>query len=571
MFASIRALIYRLSRSLMTTRQQLLIIFYFSYIWDAVRKEYIESRKRYYDSYCNKYWTLGDKKSAQYESSVERDNVFFAEKDNQDDYTLTNSDQDKSDHKAEADHETFQCPLIEMPFSLRVYQLVSTSYMVYSMIKYALVSLIQYGWLGVDKSYACYLPGRIGIVQDISYEAPWWGFVIFGLHVVWRSLWYLAKDRLDLDCLLFLCHDESTVLDKQVAIVDMDDGRSPAPIAVKKYLCNNLFYEQYPGARGRIEYSMKQHRTVEQYCLLERLSINFRILYVIVISMLFLPMFIYGVVFRFSSESLAQNYPLCVSSDAGEFKVKLGFTYPIFDLLDNIVLIIESPPAFIVPYSGFILITQDLTFRFDALCRRVTILNEVLRSIPTDEHKESLSMGPPLTIRFFEDLEEQCSRILFETKSTFEQVRHVDQYLRRNISFCVLGCYIVTSTILALLIFRRHVISGELVALYTYLMIYTQIFWLGAIFFMVRPMNRSQALYGKLCSAMALCSDIETIKVTWCWLLEFYHKDAKRNTLHIFGETYALSSLNVLRCMSWIIICTVALQTLIRERSIDLS
>lgn len=532
------------------------MILYFCYVWDAVRNEHIESMRQSYEEYHKKQSSRRGPRSA---------------RSNEDDRTGQEPSNDAPrQHRYELD-SGFRCVLPEMPKLIRSYQLFSSVFVVCAFLKYGLLSLIHYGIFGIDKTYACFLPGRLGLIMDAAYEAPWWGVFIFGLHVVWRFTWYMEQTRLKLDCLLFLYHDRDTILDKHVALTDINNDRLPGKVAERIYLCNQLFYDRhYNDSTGRTAYAIKQYRTIKQYEILEGYSIKFRCLYVIIMAMMVVPMCVLAVHFQYSDQYYTLSYPSCTISDGSRGEItfrwplvqKLKYLYNIMDSLDNLMFLVDGAFALVVPYSGAILLTEDLALRIEYLCQQISNLNKSIRSVLLTS--DGSFSQPPLSKRFTQYMQRESKRIYTEAIDTFDQTRQVDQYLRVFVSICFFACYFFTLTILAVLIFRRHLVRGTLLVFYIYILIFINFCFIAIIFIMARPQSLSQVLYRKLSSAMALCPDFEQTKMSWRWLLEYYH--SRRNTLHIFGQYYVLSDVNVLRCMSWFVTCTVILLGLIKNR-----
>lgn len=569
MFASIRVLAYGLVRSLMTTKQQILMILYFGYIWDTVRREEVESRKRCYYSYCKEHQVLSG--SMLWSNESEDDSTIKKRSGRK----LSNRAESKADRQivSSEEYDWLDGSIPEMPKIARRYQLFSTAYHFFNTIKYGLISSISYGLLSIDKSYACYLPGRVFLTVNTAYEAPWWGFMLSGSHVIWRAVWHLGEKRMKLDCLLFLTYDRATVIDKQFAISSMNDRTLPAPVIAKMYLHNKVFYERHSDREGRATFSVKQNRRLKHFDRLERLLMKFRILYLILVTLFCMIPASYGMALLGSSEFVKQYYPSCTVSDGFSGKMlrqtlvdNYRYLYSIFDMLDMVVVTIDNAFAVIIPYSGAILMTQDLVIRFDSLCKRLSTLNETIRLLLMSE--EYSLIRSPLANRFLSDYREESKSIFHETLSLFEQVRSVDIYMRRFISFIFFACYWITLTIIVTLIFRRQSMSDDMFVIYTYCLVHTQFGLMLTTYRLAQPQNRSLVLYRQLCSAMALCPNIATDKVSWFWLLEYYNKNSKRTTLHIFSESYVLSNFNVLRCMSWAVTCSVILLNSIKSRQL---
>lgn len=458
---------------------------------------------------------------------------------------------------------------------LRCYQIFSTAYAVYAVIRLTVVLIIKNQWLDMDPVYACYIPGRLGLVVCISDHFALFGLIIYIGHLAYRSTWYLIADRLDLDCFIFLCHDEGTIIEKQFAVAQLNDCNLAPEVALERYVSDKLFYQRQVDTRGRSSYAMKQHRTIKRYRLLKNLLIKYRFLYLILNGTLVAPAYIYRSYFQFSHELFDYNYHACRSfssrRDAEDFSWSFGDTfrlvYLFFDLLDNLMFFLDGSIAVTIPYNGTILVTNDLTYRFDALSRRMSNLNDVLRSNDcVDLSYESLGGSSPTVncIRFLESIEE-ANCIYHEIMSIFDHMGRVDEYIRRLAMIVFAIWFSSTIAIATMSMVSNSSVDGSIIVFYTYIQINSHVLFMCAFCYMSHLHNRTRVLYKEICSAMALSPDIRKTKWRWRWLLEYYHRSSTRHTLHLVGKSYALSNLNVLRCMSWFATCSMLIVNLIKN------
>lgn len=573
---------------LITTKQQVLAMLYVTYIWDSVRNGYIESCKKEYLKYCNTVRTLRRSEnyevvkdrytfsSIQYEGKIShgpmeprRKSVRFMEPQEPNKRKM---DLLKSNIPIGSD---FNCPIPEMPKMIRLYQTFSTVFMFCATIKYIILMSMHYGWISIDPIYSCYLPGRLGLMVNFS-DAPWFGLFTFSLHFLFRMIPLYFVDHLDLDCFVFLCYDEDTILDKQYKLTQLNDARISPEVAYRNYLCDKVFYEQQVDAKGRIQYVMKRHRTIEQY---NRFKYSVTIMclsYYLVMIGIFLPMYIYGFVSQLSHDNFERSYPSCRSfsnSPSDDFRWSFGDKFRIFgiffDLLDNSMYVIDTSVACVLPFSAALILAYDLSSRFDTLCNRISQYNDRLRSflINDDDLPEemNLSMLVPLSLRFVENLERASTAIFSETRSIFNQVQQVDRFMK---GFTVFSIYVTFSfdAMLQSIIYFNIEQGDSLMVVYLIWEVYVNIV-VGLVFvFWARPNTKARHLYTKICTAMALCPSAPQTKISWRWLLEYYHKRSSRFSLHIMSQSFPLSTLNYIRCMSWFLTGMFIVLNLVKER-----
>lgn len=219
----------------------------------------------------------------------------------------------------------------------------------------------------------CYLPGRVYFLHEFDYELPLIVLVLLICHIVFRCLWYLLSDSFELECMLFLGYDREAILKKQFKLYELNDPKLPTEIAYKKYLCNETFYAQQASSRGRKVYFMKNHRTVEYFDRLKVVADALRITYFFIYTLTYLPMLTIGIYTLFSHESFEKNYKTCAPFSnsfngkdfAWSFKDRYRLIRLILDGVDEVIIWTDTSLGLAVPFSGAIILTQDLNIRFD--------------------------------------------------------------------------------------------------------------------------------------------------------------------------------------------------------------
>lgn len=561
-----------------SSKQQVYAIAYFSYIWDALRNGYIESGRREYEDYNSRSMvrhrleSYRDLKAYEGEIALDIDQMERPwsryEKKNELDSLMT---------------KEFGCPLPEVPKYVRMYQIFSTAFAIYSFIKYGIVSSIYYGWFGIDQKYTCYIPGRLGISFDISHEIPWLGFVVYSFHIVYRSVWYIMITGIEVDCFLFLCYDKETVLSKQYELMELNGSQISPEAAYRKYLCNRIFYERHMDSLGRTWYTLKPNRTIGQFTRLADLANKFRMSCYFLIFGVFVPFLINGFITQASHHSFDRSYPACRSFsgrpvDANfqwTFDDNFRFYYFFFDIMDNALFFLDNAGAFAIPFTGAMVAAHDLNLRFDALNERVTSFIDRLRFILFDNYyfldadckwSSDLSVAPvPITKRTIEDLEKESNSIFNDTVNAFAELEKVDVYIRGFALITVYIWFMTNMSFQAFTLFRLNSIADTTKLIYRYTQANMNVCLLGAFALLARTNTKTQITYNKLCSVMALYPTIYQTKISWCWLLEYFHRSSSRNTLHLIGKDYALSNLNILRCVSWFVTCTVIILNLMNR------
>lgn len=544
MFERILERIRRLADSIMTTKQLVVMLLFVSYIWDLTRKEYIDSRAKELECYRQK--------------------------------------QAYPNHKgARDDHEyryagDFECPIGPMPRFFRIYRIFSTTFVIYTVIKYAILCTIYYEWLEIDKRYGCYLPGRLGLFVDegFIYQLPWLTLIIFLYHLLWRILCHFY-DPFEVECLYFLRYDRDEILDKQYGIIELNDPKlTPPDLAYKKYLCNKIFYHRLADGQGHVRYVIKRYRTVEHFERMEYYSAFWRLV-------IYWTCFNNAIVLIAGSYTCTRHdyfdlsYPTCRSlwDREGEsnfewsFSHKFRISYLLFDLLECLMFVVDTTLGITLPATVALILTHDLSLRFIGLRERLHKLNDRFKSSNLFDcnawSEICLSTLTRPALKYLEDQQAESDSIFDETISAFEQTRSVDDYMRRYSTYTVFVWLVLTASYQAAYMLNLVPKSTLVTIFNAFVMVsfYSVLVVIYIIFSI--PHRQARLLYNKLCIAMAVCPTLPKMKMSWLWLLEYYNNTTK-NSLHIIGKSYALSNMNTLRCVSWFVTCTVIVFSLLK-------
>lgn len=537
----------RMADQLISLKHSVMMMLYVAYIWDLSRERYINTCRRDYEEH-----------QAQSQQAGRNDNI-----------ERTNA----SHHNDQPAHENFGCPYPPMPRILVLYRIFSTFLVIYASVKYAVLCIIYYKWLDIDDTYACYLPGRLAFTTDrgVIYELPWIGAGTYLSHLIYRVMWHFSGP-VEVDALAFLCYDKDTVLQKQYNVIALNDRTLTAPgVAYRTYLYNKVFYDRRIDNRGRIVYFMREHRKVDQYERLERAMAYIRLLYlyVIILGTLFIP--IISIVTCFSHEHFDTSYRSCSrlangarnQTYAWSFSDRFRLSYLFFDLIECVSFIADTGLGLTIPFGAGIILSYDLSLRFDALRRRVCNLNAKFRYWHHDwDH--NMELMSHLSTTCLEHMQQESDVIFNETISTFAQVGQVDEFIWK-LSTYVIYCWLVFNSsyqatkkldLLPKDGIVTYINTATLIGSYSGIMAFYLV--------IARPYHEARRLYNELCTAMALCPNIPKAKIAWRWLLEYY-RDNGKHTLHLIGKSYKLNNLNILRCASWSITCTVVIFSLLRQ------
>lgn len=578
------------------TRASVMAVAFCSYIYDAIRNEFRESRRQDYGQY------LDAKKCLDANPELLLEPAYFADTfpllsdvldHNQrlsrsvptEETRLTTSDgnatgesnhidctqlqDDREDSVDQAD-KIFPCPLPAMPRYARWYQIVSTIINAYVALKYLFISLVQYGWIFIDPAYLCYLPGRLTYVRGLAYEFPRFIFLFAALQLVFRGLWYFKANRLDLDCFQFLCFDESTIIEKQNRLADLNSPRLAPIVSYRKYLSDKLFYQRYRTIDQKIRYKMRPNRTVEHWRKLRTVANAVPIVTYCNFTLVITPIMIIRFYNFLSHDLFSQCYPHCefMSNRPINGTFRWSFEDPyrrvalIFDALELILFFPDVTFAIIVPACGMVLLTYDLILHFDIVINNLSTLVDkmtVIRDIRLEPGPDVIDLP-----RLIDTIKVEANKAYVDVIHVFEHVCKIDQFISILAPFCIFVWFLLNLTYQTVSILRKQTLISN--STIQYMQLVGVIVLTISFSVLVRPHNRTQKLYRKLCNAVAIDLDHQ-IGRNFCFrLLGFYNRNQSRFTLHILGKSYALSRINYFRSMSWFVTCTVLLLNLMQNK-----
>lgn len=82
---------------------------------------------------------------------------------------------------------------------------------------------------------------------------------------------------------------------------------------------------------------------------------------------------------------------------------------------------------------------------------------------------------------------------------------------------------------------------------------------------MSAPYVVARRLYHRLCSAAAYDPYVERSKTAWPRILEYYHDDAHRYSLHFITRAHNLSFVTHLNCLTWFVSCCLYAMNLLKH------
>lgn len=596
-------------------RLTIIAVAFTSYIYDAIRNEYIESRKHSYQQYLKAKREIGTNPESALEPAWLLQNIPILSDilDNDEPVGLSERGEDAmvpflcdppavrssvvitievpiSGHRVSATEEQvdteptgdpddvelaedmFACPLPAMPKYIRSYQVISTTFHVYVAVKYLFITLVQFKWINLDPAYLCYLPGRLTYVGDISYEFPPFLFLVGTLHLIYRSLWYFIADRLDLDCFQFLCLDEQFVMDKQNKLAHLNEPGVAPIISYKMYLCGKIFYQRYKTIDRKIRYKMRPNRTLEQWRKLRNAANAIPLIYYSCLALVFMPILIISLYNYFSPGAFEQSYPHCeflsgrIADESFEWYFTDSYKRIAFvcDILEASIFLPDVTFALVLPAAGAILLSYDLASHFDQIISNLSDLIDkinVVHDIRSQKGAKSRHVDLP---KLKSIIKEEANIFYVDVIYVFQHVCKVDRFIRVFAPFCIFVWFVINLSYQALSIFRKQILISN--ATFQYVQIFSCIMLTIMFSMLVRPHNRSQVLYEKLCAAIAVDFDHQTTRGFWSRLLGFYHRNQSKFTLHILSTSYPLSRINYLRIVSWFITCTLILLNLMRYK-----
>lgn len=464
------------------------------------------------------------------------------------------------DSKCENDDDEFVfCPLRKMPKFMRIYQYISTTFFIYAFTKYFIVSVILYTKYFSDRSYSCYLPGRLQFVNSHNYELPFLTFVMVSYHIVYRLLWYWYCDRLDLDCFVFVICPESLIRDRMERLSFLNKNQD-----YRWYLKNALFYQQVNLGKDEHRYFIRESRSLDHLLKLKGFIRILTVFWIIVLFVFAIPSVYIIMNNIFSNMNFDDLYRHCRSfSGRDQNDKKFAWTFYdryrliglALDGVDNLFICIDTVNAMIWPFTSSIICTKDLCIRLEALDQRLVEINIKLLAIhkgsnPIKKWKTRSRRDSWLKTRSENDqfLGLELRFLQKELTETFEQINRVDKFISIFSAFCI---YVWVSMNFSYQVFSM--INGTL------LMSNLMVQFLQVVSFFVltftfvelsRAYNIGLKVHKHLCTTIALDPNTFT-KLYWIWFLQYYNPLSPRFTLHIGHDAFPLSMASYLRSMVW--------------------
>ena len=253
-----------------TTRLQVGLILFFTYIYDSVRAGYLESRRKQFEKLSPTYsylqharvlpmtfdrrghqipskrssiatdvhihCTTNNQRQSQRKTSLLQAinqltsdsgqrvvRLFMQSTENQSDSTadqvnrrhtgagekLYGYDDDYDDFKSNQQGPIDDCPLKEMPKFARIYQYFSHVAVTVTFLKYLYLTTVQGEFFGTNKIYTCYIPGRTVVLTAWS---PHFTLMVINLHVIYRIYLCLIRKSFHIESIIFvLCNEKQVV------------------------------------------------------------------------------------------------------------------------------------------------------------------------------------------------------------------------------------------------------------------------------------------------------------------------------------------------------------------------
>lgn len=585
------------------TEYQIYIILMFSYIYDAIRNDFIESKiKRLKESckspiFSNRYPEpiinqQGTRKSSTKLSRMSQSpelrilkhramRHLFVPFTSQRSWkkaittgmVISNYRDNKSDMEQGDNNELkmiVSCPLAKMPIILRLYTIFSHIFITISFIKYGAICLLQYEWIGIDKYYSCFLPGRLAFVNDLSYELPGFSWVIIFYHVVYRIMFCIKYTRINLDCFVFSICDKEFIEGQERNLEKLNEDSIGTH---KLYLENDMFFQRISLLNHKVVYRLKSNRTLEHWKKLRAFINQLTVLFLANFIFLGAPILVIIALNLLSNEYFDGNYGHCRSFanrtiDAEfqwDFSDSYRMIYFFFDGFDNFILLFDTSNALVWPFSSSIICTRDLTDRIDDLSKKITELKQRLEELcltngtmddswKNDQNKRELMKILERDVLFFQS----------EVIDTFTQVSQVDEFISKFSAFCIFCWVVVNLCYQFTSILRKRLLNPNGVVQFL------QILGLSGLTFtfvhLGRPHSSSIRLYHKISNFAALDPNIKTTKCSWIWLFEYFDEETSRFSLHLGWNLSTLSMTNYLKSIVWFVSCALIVINLLRYK-----
>lgn len=570
-----------------TVKVEVMVILFFSYIYDAVRDGYIEKVRARFKAYREQEAELraGFLNDSNEEGSRERNQSVsgppidkIAKK--TDGYILSllkiikeifkrtlmilfnpdYKDYIRSDQSIE-DEKYIYCPLDEMPKYLRIYQCISTTYMVYAFMKYGIVCFILYTkFFKKDRSYACYFPGRLDFISTFQYELPSFIFIMVSYHVVFRILWYIVTPRMNLDCFIFIVWPAADVRKKAQQLYKLNDEEDNSYLF---YIENILFYQRIDLGNGKLRYTLRESRSIEHLMKLRHFVRMIMIFWVSAFLILGIPSTMVVISNMFSMQYFSDMYHMCkrfTNRDPNDPNFRWQTTDPYrlialaFDGLDNLMMAIDTCNAMVWPFTSSIICTTDICFRLQTLNVRLSdiktrmVLMQTFFKSKRPRQARCRSHRQRERESYEKSMETELRCVQKEITEIYEQINQVDIFTRQFSAFCIYVWVTMNFSYQSFSFYNRRFMYINSVVLFFQILGFVLLTF--TFILLTRAYSLNLTLHRHLCSIIALDQNTST-KLNWIWYLQYYDPFEPRFTLHIGHDSYCLSMATYLRSMLW--------------------
>lgn len=562
------------------TKHQIMCMLFFTYIYDLVRRGYDAQRRRHFERLAPTV-TIGKNlpshscqsirfkriQQRSYErlfSNNSGDSWFkFVERKAALTSPVTHPESDYSINNAQTNHveDSEVCPLVEMPYLLKLYEMFSHFIMVMSFIKYFAICVLQFEFVGISSHYACYIPGRLSFLFDLVHELPIVSLMVISCHIIYRYYLYMRCNNFKISCFLFISCDESTVIRKERDLKNHETSNDWT-----KLVNDTIFYQRVKLINGKVIYTLKANRSLKHWLRLKKFINGLAIFGAGNLVLWSVPLG--TIIFHnlLSSDYFDANYAACRSfadRPIGEdfrwsFSDSYRFWMFMLDGADNLFLLFDSSQALVWPFATSVICTQDITFCVDYLSESVIKLSQKLRELSREE-----SEGSSDRYELKKLVEREIAILQAQIVDIFTQIGEVDQFISPFTAYCVGTWVYVHIVYQSIAIFKKRILVPNTIIQYM------QIIGLAGLTYTFTYLGRSHtklvALYHKISTLVALDSNYKTTKLSWIALLEYFHQGKSRFTFHL-GPSVELSITNYIKFMVWFVSCGLVMVNLLRHR-----
>lgn len=343
----------------MSTFHHVMLILFFSYIYENIRLDYFSSRRERYEELDQEEF---EQKSKQKQRSYNGEQQFSSSSrleaninmrktpplrrrvwklndslEGSNNTTPTAPSTTKTNlqdkyRRCYTDDELTEddCPLIELPKILKWWKQFSTCYVLYSFVRYICICLLQFQLVNVDPIYSCYLPGRLAFVFDLAYELPLYSLIIISYHVIYRYLWCVVHKRINIDCFLFVACKREDVERRELQLHKLNNAGDSLETR-KLYAKDYMFYQKVrqtfnqsiqkqqkqtkstANSREEVRYVMRCNRTVEHWKLMRQFVVQISYFCIVNFTVFGVPVVLVIIFNLISNEYFAKHYPFCQS------------------------------------------------------------------------------------------------------------------------------------------------------------------------------------------------------------------------------------------------------------------